>query len=121
REITIREVRVHVVGEQPVLDPGSGIEQQVQPLAHSELAERALPVDELLAAHLERLRLALREIADQRAPVVAFVGHYLPFHFGSRFSANAATPSAASSVCEVIVSIPWRYDNAASASSSSTR
>ena len=42
---------IHVVGEHPVLDPGAGIEEQVEPLAHEELAERPLPLDELLAAH----------------------------------------------------------------------
>ena len=62
-------------------------------------------------------------IADERSPIVARVGHrrYRPFHRGARFSANAATPSAASSVCEVTVSMPWRYESAASASISSTR
>ena len=47
-----------------------GIEQQVEPLAHEQLAERALPLDELLAAHAERLLPALREVADERPPVV---------------------------------------------------
>ena len=31
---------VHVVGEHPVLHPRAGIEQEVEPLAHGELAER---------------------------------------------------------------------------------
>ena len=33
---------------------------------------------------------------------------YLPFHCGSRFSANAATPSAVSSEWLVMVNIAWR-------------
>ena len=49
------------------------IEQQVEPLAHRQLAERTLPLDELLAAHLERARLARGEIADERTPVVTRV------------------------------------------------
>ena len=103
-----------------------GIEQQVEPLAHGELAERALALDAVGAAHLERALLARREVADERAPVVTSpsrqsASHQRPFHCGARFSANAATPSAASSVCVVTVSMPWRYESAASASISSTR
>ncbi len=118
-EVTIAEARVHVVGEQAVLDPRARVEQQLEPFAHRELAERMLPFDELFAAHLERACFARGEIADERPPVVPFVSH-VPVHFGSRFSANAATPSAASFVWLVIVSIVCRYESAASASSSST-
>ena len=117
-----------MVGEQPVLDPRSGIEQEVEAFAHGELAELALADDAIGAAHLERALPPLREVADERAPVVDVAaaddigfGHQRPFHCGARFSANAATPSAASSVCVVTVSIPWRYESAASASISSTR
>ena len=105
----------------------AGIEQQVEPLAHRELAELALALDAIGAAHLERALLALREVADERTPVVTSppatsrLRHQRPFHCGARFSANAATPSAASSVCVVTVNMPWRYESAASASISSTR
>jgi hypothetical protein len=122
REITITETLVHVIGEQPVLDPRVGIEQQVESFAHGELAQRALAFDELGATHAERALFALREIADERTPVVTRIRHrYRPFHCGARFSANAATPSAASSVCDVTVSIVCKYESAASASISSTR
>ena len=41
-----------------------------------QLAERALALDELLAAHLERALLARGEVADERTPVVHVgVGH----------------------------------------------
>ena len=72
REVTIAEPGVHVVGEQPVLDPRSRVEQQIEPFAHGELAELALAYDPIGATHLERARLALREIADERTPVVLF-------------------------------------------------
>ena len=65
-----------------------GIEQQVEPLAHGQLAERPLPLDELLAAHAERLLLALsrgrRRAAPSRATspppvdVMASLLHALP-------------------------------------------
>ena len=127
-EVAVAEAGVHVVGEQPVLDPRAGVEQEVEAFADGELAELALALDALVAAHLERALLALREVADERSPVVDVAArrpsrlrHQRPFHCGARFSANAATPSAASSVCVVTVSMPWRYESAASASISSTR
>ena len=48
-----------------------------------------------------------REVAALR---VLHLGseHYRPFQTGVRFSAKAATPSAASSDCVCTVSIPWR-------------
>src|SRR5439155_23191781 len=75
-------------------------------------------VDRTVAQHLERDAqvAALRVLRLGDLPL----GHR-PVHRGARFSANAATPSAASSVCVVTVSIPWRYESAASASISSTR
>ena len=104
------------------------IEQEVEAFAHGELAERALALDAIGAAHPERALPPLREIADERSPVVHVAArgrdrfrHQRPFHSGARFSANAATPSAASSVCVVTVSMAWRYESAASASISSTR
>src|SRR5436305_62408 len=57
-EVAIAETGVHVVGEQPVLDPCSRVDEQVEPVAHRQLPERALPLDELLATHLQRARLA---------------------------------------------------------------
>ena len=39
REVAVAEPGVHVVGEHPVLDPGAGIEEEVEPLAHGELAQ----------------------------------------------------------------------------------
>ena len=120
REEAITEAGVHVVGEHAVLDPGAGIEQQVEAFAHGQLAHRALALDELGPAHAERTVPARFQVADERSPVVLLIAHR-PFHFGSRFSANAATPSAASSVCVVTVNMPWRYESAASASISSTR
>ena len=45
-----------------------GIEQQVEPLADGELAERALALDALGAAHAERPLPPLREVADAAAP-----------------------------------------------------
>ena len=90
------------------------------------LPSDALAHDAVGAAHLERALAALREVADERSPVVHVAASgrspactravsrsrsaSAPFHCGARFSANAATPSAASSVCVVTVSIPWRYD-----------
>ena len=48
----------------------AGIEQEVEALAHGELAELALAHDAIGAAHLERALAALREVADERSPVV---------------------------------------------------
>ena len=70
REVAVAEPGVHVVGEHPVLDPRAGIEQQVEPLADGELAERALPLDALGAAHAERALARACEVADERPPVV---------------------------------------------------
>ena len=129
REVALAEPGIHVVGEQRVLDPRAGIEQEIEALPDGELAELALAHDAVGATHLERALAALGKVADERPPVVTFVGHaryrlsiaQRPFHCGARFSANAATPSAASSVWVVTVSMPWRYESAASASISSTR
>ena len=128
REVAITEPGVHVIGEQRVFDPRSGIEQKVEPLANRQLAELALADDAVGATHLERALAALRQVTDERPPVVHVTArsrsrfrHQRPFHCGARFSANAATPSAASSVWVVTVSMPWRYERAASASISSTR
>ena len=109
-EEPVAEACVHVIGEEAVLDPGPRIDEEIESLAHGQLAQRALTLDELLAAHLERAGLAGREVTDERTPVVTRVGHrYRPFHCGRRFSAKAATPSAASSVCEVTVNMLCRY------------
>ena len=98
-----------------LLDPGTWVEYSL--LAdHMDagIGDRYLAADGAITG--------VGEIADERSPVVARVGHgQRPFHCGARFSANAATPSAASSVCEVTVNMPWRYASAASASISSTR
>jgi hypothetical protein len=76
-------------------------------------------VDLTLAEHLIRDR----QIAALRVLRLGCVhpAPYRPFHFGSRFSANAATPSAVSSDPLVIVSMAWRYSSASSGSMSSTR
>src|SRR5207248_11623031 len=75
RKEPVAETRIHVIGEQAVLDPGTGIDEQVEPLTHRQLAERVLTFDELLAAHLERAGLARGQIADERSPIVARIGH----------------------------------------------
>ena len=69
-EVAIAETGVHVIGEQAVLDPRSGVEQEIEAFAHRELAELALAGDAIGAAHLERALPPLREVADERAPVV---------------------------------------------------
>src|SRR5438067_1459734 len=69
-----RPARVHVVRELAVLDERPGIEEQVEPLTHRQLAEAALALDALGPAHGECRGLAFGKIGDQRAPVVAIVG-----------------------------------------------
>ena len=110
-----------MVGEQPVFDERPGVEQQVDALAHGHLAELALPCDSRFATHGERGLLASLDVVDQRPPVVQvrLVGHR-PVHSGLRFSANAAMPSAASSVAVVIVSIGCSSLSASSADWSHT-
>ena len=117
----------------------------VESFAHRELAERVLPLDEIGTAHAERAVLARFQVSDERTPVVHVITGRLharlttcrsvlrltcrlrcrltqrPFHSGERFSANAATPSAESSVSVVTVNMPCRYESASSAFISSTR
>ncbi len=49
--------------------------KQVESLAHGELAERVLPLDQIRTAHLERAILARCQVTDERTPVVTRVGH----------------------------------------------
>ena len=69
-EVAVAEPGVHVVGEQRVLDPRARVEQEVESLAHGELAQRMLALDPLRPAHLEGAVAARFEVADQRPPVV---------------------------------------------------
>ena len=61
---------VHAVGEHAVLDPRTGIEQQVESFANRQLAEVVLTLDALGATHCRGRVAALREIVDERSPVV---------------------------------------------------
>src|SRR5215218_6073225 len=79
---------------------------------HEDEVELAVADDLVRDRRLAALRVANLRLLDR---------HYLPFHFGSRFSANAATPSAVSSDALVTVSMAWRYARASSGSMSSTR
>ena len=101
---------IHVVGEEPVLHEGAGVEQLVDALPHRKLLHRPLALDALGAAHAVGPLTALRQVLDERLPVMELggVSHQRPFQFGSRFSAKAAMPSAASSVMVLIVSIECR-------------
>jgi hypothetical protein len=118
---TLGEAGIHVVGELAELDERPGVKQEVEPLAHGQLAHLALAGDALLAAHGQRPLAPLAEVADERLPVVQLgVLHQRPFHSGLRFSAKAAMPSAASSVPLVTVSSGCSNRKAASAGWSST-
>ena len=70
REIAIAETLVHVIGQQPVFDPRARIEQQFEPFAHRQLAERVLARDEVVTAHTQRARFALRQVVDERSQLV---------------------------------------------------
>src|SRR6185503_6188172 len=74
-EVAVSQTGVHVVGEQRVLDPRPGVEQQIEALANRELAELALAHDAVGAAHLERAPAPFGEVTDERSPVVAWIGH----------------------------------------------
>ena len=130
REVAVAEAGVHVVGEQPVLDPRARVEQQVEPLAHRAACRASAAARRSSAPPISSARVLARSRGRRRAaPSRARRRHASsrrlavsgPSTRGARFSANAATPSAASSVCVVTVSIAWRYASAASASISSTR
>ena len=122
REVPVAEAGVHVVGEHPVLDPGArdraaGRGARARGACRASAGARRTSRRPCPSARSRRLR----EVADERAPVVhvsatggshgvtlALNERYRPFHSGVRFSANAATPSAASSDCVWTVSIPCR-------------
>ena len=59
------------------LDEGPGIEQQVEPLPHGQLAHAALPLDHLGPAHGASGVAPDPEVVDERAPVeqVRLVSH----------------------------------------------
>src|SRR5262249_6399867 len=75
REVAITETGIHVVGEQSVLHPRSRIEQEVETLAHGQLAERVLTLDEIGTAHAVRAVFARLQLTDERTPVVLRVAH----------------------------------------------
>jgi len=92
------------------LNEGALVDQQGDPLAGGQLAALVLLGDLLLAAAQPRLltplvqllgQLAQRGGARQEVLLLDLLGHYLPFHCGSRFSKNAVTPSTMSSVVKV--------------------
>src|SRR5437870_1477192 len=82
---------------EPVLHEGARVEQLVDALPHRRLLHRPLALDALGAAHAVGPLAPLRQVLDERLPVVELggVSHQRPFQFGSRFSAKAAMPSAA--------------------------
>jgi len=53
-----------LVGEQPELDEGSGVEQELDPLPGGQLAPLMLPGDLLRTAHGEVPALPLAKLAD---------------------------------------------------------
>ena len=78
--------RIHVVGELAVLDERAGIEQQVEPLAHGQLAEVALALHPLRAAHRQRLFAAAVELGwVQRTEPETRVGIDAPCGFIEAF------------------------------------
>jgi len=101
-------------------------DQQVDPLAGSQLAALVLLLDLVEAAPEPRLSTALVELLGQggqrgragqqvlrgllgRGPVLVLVlAHQRPFHSGSRFSKKALTPSIASSLESSIASCERR-------------
>ena len=120
---------IHVVGELPVLHEGSGVDEALEPLSHRQLAEAPLPLDAFGSAHLQGALLALRQIGQQRGPLVAIIwfGHRAPrgcvgsiwvqrpVQRGGRFSRKAVMPSAASSseVFTVRSGCSWASDSSA--------
>ena len=71
------EGRVHRVGQLTQLDERAGVEEEVEPLPDGQLAHAPLPLDLLLAAHGQRLRLPPLQVVDQGLPVVqvGLLGH----------------------------------------------
>ena len=101
---------VHVLGQLAELDEAGPVEQQVEAFPHVELALAVLTLDPLLAAHGDGPLPARHQVLHRRFPVeqLRVVHRHFPFHTGSRFSAKAARPSAASSDKVTMVSCDWR-------------
>ena len=111
--LLVLERRLRVVGAAVDTDlvEGSGVDQQVEPLAGGQLAALVLGLDLGQATAEFRLGAALVELVGEFVErggsgelVHSFFGHQRPFHSGSRFSKKALTPSIASSVESSIAS-----------------
>ena len=78
--------RVHRVGQLTQLDERAGVEEEVEPLPDGQLAHAPLPLDLLLAAHGQRLRLPPLQVVDQGLPVVqvGLLGHWCTIRRRSR-------------------------------------
>ena len=72
--------RVHRVGEHAVLHEAARVEEQVEALAHGQLAGAPLAGDEIGAAHRLGAGAPGLEVVEQRLPVVEvwLIGHGSP-------------------------------------------